>query len=368
MHFRYSTTRHVGTIAALTAALVLLAACGNKDKSATQVAAKVDGEEISVHQINSVLARSGGITPENLPKAKREVLERLIEQQIAINEAVSRKLDRSPEVVTAIENAKREIIARSALDQIASNQPKPTDEEVKQYYSEHPELFAQRRLFNLQEIALRKNTPNVPDITAKVATAKTLEEVSVWLKEKNIEFTASGTTRSADQIPPEILPKPHQFKDGQMGLIEGNDAIFILRVVASRSAPLEEALALPRIRTFLFNQRGSEIIKREKIALKEKAKVEYLGEFSGGEAAFKAKVTSDAKASAEAAAQASAKAQADADALAKLKADEKAALQAESEAQAKARAQARAQAGNDQKPADPSSANVNLEKGIKGLK
>jgi len=363
MHFRYSTTRRVGTIAALTAAIVLLAACGNKDKSATQVAAKVDGEEISVHQINSVLARSGGITPENLPKAKREVLERLIEQQIAINEAVSRKLDRSPEVVTAIENAKREIIARSALDQIASNQPKPTDEEVKKYYSEHPELFAERRLFNLQELALRKTTPNVAEITAKVAAAKTLEEVSVWLKEKNIEFTASGTTRSADQIPLEILPKLHQFKDGQMSLIEGNDAIFILRVVASRSAPLEEELALPRIRTFLFNQRGSEIIKLEKIALKEKAKVEYLGEFSGGEAAFKAKVTSDA----EAAAQASAKAQADADALAKLKADEKAALHAESEAQAKARAQARAQSGKNQKPADPSSANVNLEKGIKGL-
>ncbi|MEY4882689.1 MAG: peptidyl-prolyl cis-trans isomerase, EpsD family [Pseudomonadota bacterium] len=349
------------------AASTLVIGCGKKDNTATQIVARVDGEEISVHQINTVLAKANGVTPDNLPLAKRDILEKLVNQQIAINEATAKKLDRLPEVVTAIENAKREILARAVFDQIAASQPKPTDDEAKKYYAEHPELFAQRRLFSLQEIALRKTTKDIELVRDKVATAKSMDEISAWLKDKGIEFTLNGGTRAAEQIPLEVLPKLHLFKDGQTGLLEGKDAFFITRLVASRSAPIEEAQALPRIKVFLYNQRGGEAVKVEQAALKVKAKVEYLGEFAGGEAAFKAKVEADAKAATSADAQAKVKAKADADALAKQKADEQAIAQAEAEARSKARAESRTQSGKDQKPADPS-ANANLEQGIKGLK
>ena len=193
-----------------------------------------------------------------------------------------------------------------------------------------------------------------------------MEELSVWLKDRGTDFAANGGTRAAEQVPLEILPKLHQFKDGQMAVIEGNDAFFIMRVVGSRLAPVEESQALQRIKTFLFNQKGAVAIKQEKALMKERAKVEYLGEFAGGEAAFRAKAEAEAKAATDAEALAKAKASADAEALAKIKADEKAAILAEAEAQSKARAEARASSANNQKSAEP--AIVDLEKGIKGLK
>ena len=137
-----------------------------------------------------------------------------------------------------------------------------------------------------------------------------------WLKEKGIEFSVNGGTRSAEQIPLEVLPKLHAFKDGQVGLIEAKDAYLVMRLVASRVQPVTEAQALPTIKVFLANQRGAEAVKREKDALKAKAKIEYFGEFAGGEAAFKAKAETEANADAEAQAQAQAKAQADAVGLA----------------------------------------------------
>ena len=346
---------------------IVITGCGKKDKAATQTVAIVDGEEISVHQINSVLSKVSGVSPESLPKVKREILDGLVEQQLAINLATSTKLDRSPEVVSAIENAKREIIARAALEHIRNAQPKPTDDEVKAYFTAHPELFSQRRVFNLQEIALDKATPNLAEIRSKVATAKTLEEVADWLTQQNIGFKPSAGARAAEQIPLEVLPKLHEFKDGQMGLVEGNEANFILRVVASKSMPITEAQAQPRIKVFLANQRGAEAIKREKVAMKAKAKVEYLGEFAGGEAAFKAEAEAKAKAAAEAKASAEAKAKADAEALIKDKADEQARAQAEAEARSKARAEARSN-GAKASEAGVNPASINLEKGIKGLK
>lgn len=353
--------------AAILVALVplLVMGCTKKDKIATQAVAIVDGQEISVHQINTVLSKVNGVSPDTLPKVKREILDGLVEQQLAINLATANKLDRSPEVVTAIENAKREIIARAALEQIRNAQPKPTDAEAKAYFDAHPELFSQRRVFNLQEIAIDKATPNLTEVRSKVAASKTIEEVAEWLTQKSIGFKPSSGARAAEQIPLEVLPKLHQFKDGQIDLIEGNDAYFIERVVASKTMPIAEAQATPRIKVFLANQRGLEAIKREKEAMKAKAKVEYLGEFAGGEAAFKAEAEAKAKAVADAKAAAAANAKAVADSIAKQKAEEQAQIQADAEARSKARAEARASAT---KTSAPGSASINLEQGIKGLK
>ncbi|MES2949386.1 MAG: EpsD family peptidyl-prolyl cis-trans isomerase [Pseudomonadota bacterium] len=346
---------------------LLVIGCSKKDKAATQTVAIVDGEEISVHQINTVLSKVNGVSPESLPKVKREILEGLVEQQLAINLATSTKLDRSPEVVSAIENAKREIIARAALEHIRNAQPKPSEEEVQTYFAGHPELFSQRRVFNLQEIAIDKATPNLAEVRSKVAASKSIEEVAEWLTQRSIGFKPSAGTRGAEQIPLEILPTLHQFKDGQLGLIEGNEAHFIMRVTASKTMPITEAQAQPRIKVFLANQRGAEAIKREKVAMKAKAKVEYLGEFAGGEAAFKAAAEAKAKAAAEAKLTADAKAKADVDSLVKQKAEDQARAQAEAEARSKARAEARSSAVKASEPG-AGVANINLEKGIKGLK
>src|SRR5688500_14081810 len=126
---------------------VALAGCGKSDekKVATQVAARVNSEEITVHQVNNVLARTPNLAPEAAARAKRQVVDRLIDQELAVQQALEKKLDRSPEVLQAMEAAKAEILARAYLRHVAQAQAKPTPEEIKKYYAEHPHLFSQRR-------------------------------------------------------------------------------------------------------------------------------------------------------------------------------------------------------------------------------
>src|SRR6478736_2901292 len=82
-----------------------LAACGSKEveKPVGQIAAKVNSGEISVHQLNYVLTRTGASasSPETAPELRREVLDKLIDQELAVEKAVEKKLDRSPEVLMA---------------------------------------------------------------------------------------------------------------------------------------------------------------------------------------------------------------------------------------------------------------------------
>ncbi|GAB4114513.1 MAG: hypothetical protein Fur0014_17120 [Rubrivivax sp.] len=103
----------------VTAGALMLAACGDrKDKAASQTAAKVNKEEITVHQINFVLQQQRGLKPEQAEAAGRQVLERLIDQELAVQKADELKLDRDPRVVQQLEAVRREVLARAYAEKV----------------------------------------------------------------------------------------------------------------------------------------------------------------------------------------------------------------------------------------------------------
>lgn len=267
-----------------TAVVCAVAACGGKEekKVATQVAAKVGSEEISVHQINQVLSRANtsGVTPETAQKMGREVLEKLIDQELAVEQAIENKLQRSPEVVAQIEAARREILARAYMQQITSAIPKPTELETKKYFTDHPQLFSERRVYNIQEIVLPNSPGLIEQLRPLAAAGKPMEDTAALLKSKGVQFGGGAATRAAEQIPLEILPRIHALKDGQSTLIETPQNLTLLRVVSSQSAPIAMEAALPRIEQFLTNQRAGEAVTANIKQLRSNTKITYMGEFS----------------------------------------------------------------------------------------
>ena len=352
---------------ALLLAVAIAPGCGKTDKTetkaetATQVAAKVNADEITVHQVNYILARNPNVKPEAAGEAKREILNRLIDQQLAKQEAIESKLDRSPDTLQAIEAARSEILARAYLERIAATQPRPTEEEVKKYYMEHSELFAKRRVFSLEEILVAPQPGLAAVLREQVSKARSMQDVAGWLKSRDAKFAANRGVRAAEQIPLEILPKLQEMKDGAIQLFEAGDGrLQVVRVVASKPAPVDEATAMPRIQQFLFNQRSREAVAREMKRLKDKAKIEYVGEFAGGAAAAEAKAKAEAEAKAKALAEGKAKEKAEAEA----RAEELSRVRKAAEVKARLEAEAKAKAAASKPAALPQE---NIEKGVRGL-
>src|SRR5690348_11528190 len=73
-----------------------LAACGNKDveKPASQIAVKATSGEISVHQLNNLWPRPGAspAQPEAAQKIRRETLNKLVDQELAVEQALEKSL------------------------------------------------------------------------------------------------------------------------------------------------------------------------------------------------------------------------------------------------------------------------------------
>jgi EpsD family peptidyl-prolyl cis-trans isomerase len=263
--------------------LPLLAACGKTGSEklpATQVAVKVNGDEISVHQINQALARAGRLTPDQAAAAGKQILEQLIDQQLLVQKSLEKKLDRDPDVLNALEASRRQILSQAYLEKaVPVDSAKPAPEDVKKFYDAHPELFAQRRIYRLQELTVALTAEQMPALRSEVDKTKNLNDITVWLRGNNIRYNANAAVRAAEQLPQEMLPHLAQMKDGDIGVSQTAGGVTVLQLVASQSVPLAEAEAKPFIEKFLINQKRTELASDEMKQLRQSAKLEYMGDF-----------------------------------------------------------------------------------------
>ena len=271
------------SLIALVAAVALLAGCGDKkEKGASQTAAKVNKAEITVHQINFVLQQQRGLKPEQADAASKQILERLIDQELALQKADDLKIDRDPRVVQQLEAAKREIIARAYLEKVGEAAAKPSPEEIKKYYDDKPALFKERRIYSIQEIGIEAKPEQVPALRDKLSAVKNVTEFVEYLKENDFKFTGNQAVRAAEQLPLQGLEAFARMKDGQAILNQGPNGVQVVVLAGSRSQPVGEEQARPAIEQYLTNERKRKLVEEDVKAMRGAAKVEYVGKFAEG--------------------------------------------------------------------------------------
>ena len=275
------------TVVAAVSTAFLLAGCGDKkkDKLASQTAVKVNKEEITVHQINFVLQQQRGLKPEQADAASKQILERLIDQELAIQKAEELKLDRDPRVMQQLEAAKREIVARAYLDKAGEAASKPTAQEIAKYYEANPALFKERRIYSLQEIAIEAKPEQVPQLRTQLANAKSINDFVEYLKANDFRFSANQAVRAAEQLPLASLGTFAAMKDGQTILSPAPTGAQVIVLAGSRAQPVTLEQATPAIEQFLLNDRKREILAKDMKSMREAAKIEYVGKFAEGAAA-----------------------------------------------------------------------------------
>ncbi len=279
---RQRTFRSMALLPVVVAA-ALAAGCGDKSSSegkATQAAARVDGSEITVHQINQVLERQQGLKPEQAEAASHQVLESLIDQQLAVAKAEEQKLDRDPQVVQMLEATRRSILARTYLEKAAAaGAGTPTTEEIRKYYDEKPALFSQRKVYALQEFTVPATKEQSQALMEQLKATRGPAQFVEVLKASGIKFNANQITQAAEGLPLGIIDPLSKVSDGEALYITGNDGFKALLVVASRSQPVAFEQAKPAIEQYLTAERRRDFAVKEMKALRTAAKVEYLGKF-----------------------------------------------------------------------------------------
>jgi EpsD family peptidyl-prolyl cis-trans isomerase len=267
-----------GLLMAMT--LGLIAGCGNgKEKAASQVAARVNDSEISVHQVNFLLQQRE-VRQDAVEAARRQALSRLIDQELAVQKALNLKIDRQPAVLQALEAAKREVLARAYVERVAEAATPPSAAEMEKFYKDKPALFAERRVYQLQELNIELPREQLPELSKRLSAAKDMDSFTEYLRSSNIRYMQNRAVRAAEQLPLERLDEFAKMKDGQARLIPTPSGATVLVLVKSQVQPVELEKAKPAIEQYLASQRKRELVERDMKDLRTAAKIEYVGKFA----------------------------------------------------------------------------------------
>lgn len=258
--------------------LVALSGCDDREKSTepTQVAARVNSQDISVHQVETVLQSQPGLAARLGNKAVERVLNSLIEQELAAQAAKSADLDHSPKVLQAIELAKREVLARAYQDKLAGSAVEPSSNEIDRYYETRPELFAQRRRYNLQDTVVEVGDDQRTELQTRVQRMNKPEDVEPALRSMGLRYSTRAQLRFAEELPSDLLTKITPQTTGHSVLIEREGGVEIFTLVSSEPAPLGLNMARPTIKAFFLQDRRKQLVQDGMKALRASARIEYV--------------------------------------------------------------------------------------------
>jgi len=271
--------RHLIVTLLMFYATFLLAACdkkgadGSGEVKAGQSIVRVNGDEITIHQLNLEMQRAN-IQPAQQEVAGKQIAKSLVDRQILVQEAVKSKLDRNPNVMQAIESAKAQILAQAYLESKVPSTP-PTEAEVVAYRTQHPEIFANRKVYVMDEASFVVDAANTQSVQSLSQVAKTVEDVTAWLDSHQIKFTRNTAAHAAETVP-ELLEKFSKMVVGDLIFINGNGRTLVGRMVEIKDMPISDADAKPLVERILTNEKRKKSAEAEMARLRATAQIEYL--------------------------------------------------------------------------------------------
>jgi EpsD family peptidyl-prolyl cis-trans isomerase len=275
-----NTTHRIGLSALALALAVSFSGCDKKAGEGAEAAAKVNGDTINVAMLEHEVKKLGKLSPDQHQQAAKQVLKSLVDQDLLVQKAVADKLDQDAAVKLALEAARRQVLSQAYVEKLTASVAKPTDQEVTDYYNQHPELFSARRIYRLQEISVQATAENADAVKAKLAEAQSLDDFIQWLKDQKIPARINQSVKPAEQLPSELLPRLAQMRDGQAMTLQAQNLLNILVMAGSQSQPVALEQAKASIERFIVNKKKRETAAAALKDLRAQAKIEYLGAYA----------------------------------------------------------------------------------------
>jgi EpsD family peptidyl-prolyl cis-trans isomerase len=247
-----------------------LVACGESKKDGSgQALVNVDGTEVTIHQLNTELSKTGG------QQATKQLLDALVARQLFVNAAKKAKMDSDPNVLAELERSRDLVLAQAYIQSKAGSIARPTRDEIENFYRQNPDWFGQRKQYDFYELVIN-GADMSPELNTLMGTPRPIEEVATWLEAKRINFTRLQVSKTTAELPAPMVAGLKTLSRGGLFVVNEGSSAVLASLMDVKNVPLTLIAATPQIEQYLIGQKQSQATEVELNRLKAEAKIEFF--------------------------------------------------------------------------------------------
>ena len=261
------------------ATLLLLSGCEKKAEG--QVAAVVDGDEVTLQEVNGELQNVGEVEGEQGQMMRNAALQSVIDRHLVAGLARKDGLDQSPEYILRRQKMEESLLAQMLLEKELRNQKAPSPAEIDQFIASNPQAFSGRTVFALDQIIFPMSKRK--DIIPALESAKTMAEVATTLNRLGVNFQRGNNQADSGNMPPLLFEKIKTMGASEPLIIPAGPNLTVIQVKDSKEAPIVGETARQVAQQAYRRQAIGKALQARLETAKKGAKIEYQEGFAAPE-------------------------------------------------------------------------------------
>jgi peptidyl-prolyl cis-trans isomerase C len=259
--------------ALLAAAAVSVLVSGCQRKAEGQTVAVVNGQEITAPDLNFALSLAK--VPEGVDKnkARSQVLEQLVDRRLLADQARKEGIDKSPEYLNRQRRADEDLLLSMLVDRRLNTAQLPSDREIQTYVASHPEMFASREVWDLDQVKFP--TQSDAGIKSEIAGAHTVDALVAVLQKHNIAIQRQKNRIDTSIVPPEIYAKLNSLPAGEPFSLTVGNVTVVNAIVGREPHPVSGDQAKPVAVQAMRKAQAGKALQGLLKSLRDSAKIEY---------------------------------------------------------------------------------------------
>jgi peptidyl-prolyl cis-trans isomerase C len=263
--------KYLARYALLAVALGGLAGCkipflhGNTAAPTGQVAATVNGQEVTVREVGVELGNFASPDPKLQKLARTAALENIVTRKLVAQAALAQGLDKTPDYAVLKQRAIDNLLDQLLEKKLAEQVPAPTEEEANTFISEHPDMFAQRKLYTVDQVRMAR--PSNPEILKPLQPLKTMAEVEAALDQDHLVYAKGVGTIDALTLDPRLEDQIGKLPAGEIFIVPSGGQLLINQIRDTQTIPFTGAPATQFALNYLKRSRVQDAVQKQLSAL-----------------------------------------------------------------------------------------------------
>ncbi|MEP2751000.1 MAG: SurA N-terminal domain-containing protein [Parasphingorhabdus sp.] len=260
----------------MTASAMVLTGC---EKTAEgQVAAIVNGEEVTLQEINAALSEAN--IPEGADKEllQQQALQQIVDRRLLSQAAKESGIDQDPSYLIRQRQLSEALLVRMYADKAGTTIKVPDQAAIDRYTEANPFTFANRTVYAVDQIIF----PAPADLgdLKQLEVAQTLADVEKILTGMGIKFARKSAQMDSVQVPPAMMAQIVSLAPGEPFVIPTGGTVTASVIKAQQKVPYNAEQAGPVAVKAIRNEEMAKIMKQRLSEAKAKAEITYQSGFA----------------------------------------------------------------------------------------